>query len=161
MLAASAPPARAMKTQDPEDRPLEPKGRHRLATVTALGSEGLEVQVDDSLETLEVVPRHFGGWRHAIGDRVFVVEEPGDPAAAEPLVTPIDAPLPVSVEMGRMIWLGETSARVTSPEVVERAKEIRFEGTSGPCHWLLIENTQAGECRVFGVINRHGSSHPH
>lgn len=158
LFAASGKPANALKIQTQDGRPLELQGKRRLATITSLHGESPRVQVEDSLEPLQATPRHFGDWEHKVGDRVFLVEEPGDPPVIEPLVKPVDAPLPVSVELGQVLWLGEISAKVTSREVVERAKEIRRRNISEPCHWLLIENERDQEYRVFGVVNRYGST---
>jgi hypothetical protein len=162
LLAATAPPLQALRSEESEGPVLEFQGRHRVGTVTALQSGDLDVQVEDSVEPLRVTPRYFGEWQYQIGDRVLVVEEPDDSPVAEPLVVPVDAPLPDRVELGLVIRLGEITARVDSRKVVERAREIRHRDAPDPSHWLLIENTQTGEYRVFGVVNRHGSTpHPH
>lgn len=134
-------------------RPIE---RLHLATIVGLRGAELEVKVEASGRTYTLQPRDFGDWEHRIGDRVVVAEDPSGHRSVKPFVTTVDAPLPrrlSTVEIGSVIEVGEHSARIGSESVKKEIEAIRARSPRAEVHWLLIENVQTGEFRVFGVID--------
>lgn len=139
------------------DAPSRPLGRSQAATIVGLAGADLEVKVEESGRTYTLKPEDFGDWTHRVGDRVVVVEDPSGRRLVKPFVTTVDAPLPgrpAKVEIGSVIEVGEYSARISSESVKRAYEAIQARSPRAMVHWLLIENVQDGQFRVFGVIGK-------
>lgn len=134
-----------------------PAPRAEQAVIVGFSGTELEVRVEASgrRETLE--PRDFGDWKHQIGDRVVVFEDPSGRRSVKPFVTTVDAPLPgrpSHVEIGSLVKIGDRTARISSESLRGRFEALRSRSPRAVVHWLLIENVLSGEHRVFGVMER-------
>lgn len=130
--------------------------RSSLATIVGLAGAELVVQAEESGETWTLEPRDFGDWTHQVGDRVVVAEDPSGHRSVKPFVITVDAPLPrglSAVGTGSVIRIGERSARIDSERVKRAVEAIRARSSRAEVHWLLSENAQTGELRVFGVMD--------
>lgn len=130
--------------------------RASVATIVGLAGEGLEVQVDETGLTDTLKPEDFGDWTHQVGDRVVVAEDPSGGRSVKPYVRTVDARLPgrpSHLEIGSVIQIGDQTARISSESVKNAVEAIRARSPRAEVHWLLSENVQTGELRVFGVMD--------